>query len=130
MQAAVQKYSDSSISKTINLPADISFDAFKDVYRRAYALDCKGCTTYRPNAVTGAMLSVAAAPPAPRATATGGDSDVVYMTQPLERPEALLGRTYQLPLPDSDHTIYITKLRRPSSRERWCPTVETPMGAH
>src|SRR3546814_17285664 len=93
MQAAVQKYIDSSISKTINLPADISFDAFKDVYRRAYALDCKGCTTYRPNVVTGAVLSLAAAPPAPRAPAGGDDSDVVSITQPLERPGARRGGT-------------------------------------
>ena len=58
MQAAVQKYIDSSISKTINVPEDASFDAFKDIYVRAYELGCKGCTTYRPNDVTGAVLEV------------------------------------------------------------------------
>ncbi len=58
MQAAVQKYVDSSISKTINVPADFPFDAFKDVYLQAYELGCKGCTTYRPNEVTGAVLEV------------------------------------------------------------------------
>src|SRR5579883_3314845 len=56
MQAAVQKYVDSSISKTINVPADFAFDAFKDVYLQAYELGCKGCTTYRPNEITGAVL--------------------------------------------------------------------------
>src|SRR5271169_4268134 len=56
MQAAVQRHIDSSISKTINLPADIPFDNFKDIYARAYAMDCKGCTTYRPNEVTGSVL--------------------------------------------------------------------------
>ena len=55
MQAAVQKYVDSSISKTINMPADFPFESFKDVYLRAYELGCKGCTTYRPNEVTGAV---------------------------------------------------------------------------
>ena len=58
MQAAAQQFVDSSISKTINLPRDISFEAFKGVYEEAYALDCKGCTTYRPNDVTGAVLEV------------------------------------------------------------------------
>src|SRR5882762_11101141 len=64
MQAAVQRYIDSSISKTINMPADIPFDRFKDVYAQAYALGCKGCTTYRPNEVTGAVLE--ARPEMPR----------------------------------------------------------------
>jgi ribonucleoside-diphosphate reductase alpha chain len=57
MQAAVQAHVDSSISKTINCPADLSFEAFKGVYLEAYDLGLKGCTTYRPNAVTGAVLS-------------------------------------------------------------------------
>src|SRR3546814_16806110 len=57
MQAAVQKYVDSSISKTINCPEDIAFEAFKDVYRQAYDSGCKGCTTYRPNDITGAVLA-------------------------------------------------------------------------
>src|SRR5438132_1685607 len=56
MQAAVQRHVDSSISKTINVPADIPFERFKGVYAQAYALGCKGCTTYRPNEVTGAVL--------------------------------------------------------------------------
>lgn len=58
MQAAVQKYVDSSISKTINVPESIAFDDFKDVYMQAYDLGCKGCTTYRPNDVTGSVLQV------------------------------------------------------------------------
>ncbi|MBO28735.1 MAG: ribonucleoside-diphosphate reductase, adenosylcobalamin-dependent [Rhodobacteraceae bacterium] len=59
MQAAAQKWVDSSISKTINCPEDISFEAFKDVYMEAWDSGCKGCTTYRPNDVTGSVLSVA-----------------------------------------------------------------------
>lgn len=56
MQAAAQRWVDSSISKTINCPEDISFDDFKDVYTAAWGLGCKGCTTYRPNDVTGSVL--------------------------------------------------------------------------
>ena len=58
MQAAAQKWVDSSISKTINCPEDIDFETFKNVYLQAYTLGCKGFTTYRPNAVTGSVLSV------------------------------------------------------------------------
>lgn len=58
MQAAAQKWIDSSISKTINCPEDISFDDFKDVYMMAWEMGCKGCTTYRPNDVTGSVLEV------------------------------------------------------------------------
>jgi ribonucleoside-diphosphate reductase alpha chain len=57
MQAALQRHVDSSISKTINCPADMSFEDFKSVYLDAYALGLKGCTTFRPNAVTGSVLS-------------------------------------------------------------------------
>ncbi|MEM6596380.1 MAG: adenosylcobalamin-dependent ribonucleoside-diphosphate reductase, partial [Pseudomonadota bacterium] len=58
MQAAAQKWVDSSISKTINCPEDISFEEFKEVYMAAWDQGCKGCTTYRPNDVTGSVLSV------------------------------------------------------------------------
>ena len=125
VQAATQKYVDSSISKTVNCPADISFDAFKDVYLRAYESGCKGCTTWRPNDITGSILSVEApkpaakvepAPPAtpsevfapaprPRPPSEGG---VVYIARPLDRPEALPGTTYKVRWPESDHAIYIT----------------------
>ena len=62
MQAAAQKWIDSSISKTINCPEDIDFDAFKDVYMLAYETGCKGCTTYRPNDVTGSVLTAVETP--------------------------------------------------------------------
>jgi ribonucleoside-diphosphate reductase alpha chain len=106
MQAAAQKWVDSSISKTINVPADISFEAFKDVYQQAYDTGCKGCTTYRPNAVTGSVLSVSEtqeAAPQPDAGA-----DVVYIAEPLDRPQSLEGATYKLKWPVSEHAIYIT----------------------
>ena len=58
MQAAAQVWVDSGISKTVNCPEDIGFEDFKDVYLQAYRDGCKGCTTYRPNAVTGSVLSL------------------------------------------------------------------------
>ena len=127
MQAAVQKYVDSSISKTINCPEDISFEAFKDVYMQAYDMGCKGATTYRPNDVTGAVLEtrpevVAAQQELPLGRAEDTveakpkddlDAGVAHMTQPLGmqplgRPEELPGKTYKIRWPESDHAIYIT----------------------
>jgi ribonucleoside-diphosphate reductase alpha chain len=135
MQAALQRHVDSSISKTINCPADISFETFKNVYLGAYALGLKGCTTFRPNSVTGAVLSrsvgkaAAVQEPAPlTATATQAvpeatlvdtpllpglvlperHGEVVYMAKPLEREPVLSGYTYKLRWPGSDHATYIT----------------------
>jgi ribonucleoside-diphosphate reductase alpha chain len=61
MQAALQQFVDNSISKTINVPENCSFDEFKHIYDAAYDLHLKGCTTFRPNAVTGMVLSEEAA---------------------------------------------------------------------
>jgi ribonucleoside-diphosphate reductase alpha chain len=131
MQAAAQRYIDSSISKTINVPVDLAFESFEDIYLRAYALGCKGCTTYRPNAVRGSVLEarnesaaevqMAATLPAPIENPVEPplplplppprprhEGDVVYMTQPLDRPEVLLGQTYKIKWADSDHAFYIT----------------------
>ncbi|WP_299953867.1 adenosylcobalamin-dependent ribonucleoside-diphosphate reductase [uncultured Roseobacter sp.] len=117
MQAAAQKWVDSSISKTINCPEDISFDAFKDVYMQAWDTGCKGCTTYRPNAVTGSVLSVSEEKPAQDApeVITSSDTepqlphgDVIYMSEPLDRPNELEGNTYKVKWPDSEHALYIT----------------------
>jgi len=60
MQAALQPHVDNSISKTINVPADFPFDRFKDIYRYAFERGLKGCTTYRPNPITGAVLEPSA----------------------------------------------------------------------
>lgn len=115
MQAAAQKWVDSSISKTINCPEDISFEGFKDVYMEAWETGCKGCTTYRPNDVTGSVLSVSEEKAAaPEVVAMTDDEprqphgDVVYITEPLDRPQELDGATYKLKWPDSEHAIYIT----------------------
>src|SRR5471032_2437587 len=57
VQAAAQPFIDSAISKTINVPAAIGFAEFEGIYRSAYDHGCKGCATYRPNDVTGSVLS-------------------------------------------------------------------------
>ena len=106
MQAAAQKWIDSSISKTINCPENINFETFKDVYREAYALGCKGCTTYRPNAVTGSVLSVSEN--SEQSPEVDQGAEVIYMSEPLGRPQTLEGNTYKLKWPNSEHAIYVT----------------------
>ena len=59
MQAALQPYVDNSISKTITVPEDYPFDAFKEIYDTANDKGLKGCTTFRPNPVTGAVVMAA-----------------------------------------------------------------------
>jgi len=127
VQAAVQKYIDSSISKTINCPEDLDFEDFKSVYTDAYAMGLKGCTTYRPNEVRGSVLSVDPKPAtnenlqsaqsaqnalpldAPQGHQKPFEQDgVVYMSSPLERHTVLPGFTYKLQWPESDHAMYIT----------------------
>ena len=119
MQAALQAHVDSAISKTINCPADIDPAGFETLYLDAFDLGLKGCTLFRPNNVTGAVLSALTAPPptpqpqpvsplaAPPASARTSAS-VVYMTEPLAREAVLDGHTYKLKWPGSDHAFYIT----------------------
>ncbi len=56
MQAAIQRFVDQSIAKTINVPEDYDFSEFRSLYEEAYDMGLKGCTTFRPNPVTGAVL--------------------------------------------------------------------------
>ncbi|HKJ77041.1 MAG TPA: adenosylcobalamin-dependent ribonucleoside-diphosphate reductase [Gammaproteobacteria bacterium] len=58
IQAAAQKWIDSSISKTANVPTDYAFEDFKDIYLYAYGQGLKGCTTFRfnPEAFQGVLV--------------------------------------------------------------------------
>jgi ribonucleoside-diphosphate reductase alpha chain len=106
MQAAAQALVDSSISKTVNCPEDISFEDFADIYVEGYHLGCKGLTTYRPNSVTGSVLKTADEPrPEPEVALAARD-------------EAMHGTTYKLRWPDSAHAIYVTinDMETPSGR--------------
>jgi len=57
MQAALQPFVDNAISKTINIPAGSSYADYSTIFLDAYQLGLKGCTTFRPNPVTGSLLS-------------------------------------------------------------------------
>ncbi|MDZ4135673.1 MAG: ribonucleoside-diphosphate reductase, adenosylcobalamin-dependent, partial [Paracoccaceae bacterium] len=89
-----------------NCPADISFEDFQQVYMAAWDQGCKGCTTYRPNDVTGSVLSVNET--SEKAPEADRGAEVVYLTEPLDRPAALEGATYKVKWPGSEHALYIT----------------------
>lgn len=65
MMEAVQPFVDTAISKTVNIPADYPYEDFKDLYLQAWRARLKGLATYRPNAILGSVLEVAAPAPAP-----------------------------------------------------------------
>jgi len=112
MQAVAQRYVDSAVSKTINLPASISFEDFAHVYTEAWRLGCKGCTTYRPNDVTGSVLSVTEtakeAAPAVEASGTAAEGGTSPSGPLSERPRVLSGKTYKLRFGAAPHASYIT----------------------
>ncbi len=127
MQAVLQPFVDSAISKTLNCAESISMAEFEEIYLEAFRLGLKGCTTYRPNEITGSVLVansdhslkagetdlVPAEMEASMNSTSGEDTisvpgDVVYMSVPLARDESLSGKTYKLKWPDSDHAMYVT----------------------
>jgi len=98
MQAAIQPYICAAISKTVNVPADYPFEDFEALYLDAWKAGLKGITTYRPNEITGSVLSV-------EGEALPAESD---MSAPMDRPLALEGNTYKMRWPENEHAIYIT----------------------
>jgi ribonucleoside-diphosphate reductase alpha chain len=102
MQAAAQALVDSSISKTVNCPEDITFADFNEIYLQGYESGCKGLTTYRPNAITGSVLKVEDKPAPTPASAPEPEMALA------PRADDLQGRTYKLKWPDSAHAVYVT----------------------
>jgi ribonucleoside-diphosphate reductase alpha chain len=117
MQAAMQRHVDSSISKTVNCPEAIPFEDFESLYLEAYRLGLKGCTAYRPNPVTGAVLMArsdeavaaqGAQPALPLQAAPMPGAQAREHLPPQPREPVLSGFTYKLKWPGSDHAIYVT----------------------
>jgi ribonucleoside-diphosphate reductase alpha chain len=135
MQAALQPHVDSAISKTINCPQDIDATAFDTLYLDAYDLGLKGCTTFRPNAITGSILtpltvqpgadepakagnsplarvprSTAAAdtPDTPAQSAAASFSRVIAISDPLVRGGVLTGETTEIKGSGLGPAVFVT----------------------
>ena len=92
MVAAVAPYVDTSISKTVNVPADYPYADFQDLYTQAWKSGLKGLATYRPNSVLGSVLSVTPSPAPAAAAAEPPPLDIISNARlKLERvPKAVL----------------------------------------
>jgi ribonucleoside-diphosphate reductase alpha chain len=107
MMAAVQPYVDGAISKTVNVPADYPYEDFKDLYTDAWLAGLKGLATYRPNDVTGSVLSVA---PPPAAEETIDDDDPLrkrFESRPPGELESVTSKV-EYTTQEGKKTVYLT----------------------
>lgn len=107
MLEAVQPYIDTSISKTVNVPEDYPYEAFRNLYLEAWEAGLKGLATYRPNQVLGAVLSVT---PAPAPTAAASDDDPLirpFGSRPLGDLEGVTSKVEYLTY-EGHKTVYLT----------------------
>ena len=119
MVAAVAPFVDTAISKTVNVPVDYPYADFQDLYLQAWKSGLKGLATYRPNAVLGSVLSVAAATPvAPAAAGEASTGDTFNERLALERtPQPVLASLRWPGRPDL-----------PAGNDAWSYMVRHPFG--
>ncbi len=98
MQAAFQAFSDSAVSKTINLPTNATEDEIKEAYLLAYRLGCKGITVYRDGCRPDQVMNVGKSKKGKEAKTTedasaGSAKEYFPIVTPRPRPEVMLGTT-------------------------------------
>jgi ribonucleoside-diphosphate reductase alpha chain len=143
MVAAVAPCIDTSISKTVNVPADYPYADFEQLYQQAWSLGLKGLATYRPNAVLGSVLSTQ---PAPLTVQPGDANRRLALAAPRVpvlaslrwpgRPELPGGNaawTYLIQHPYGDFALFVGEWpreegARPQPFEVWVNGAEQPRG--
>jgi ribonucleoside-diphosphate reductase alpha chain len=144
MVAAVAPYVDSAISKTVNVPEDYPYERFRDLYLEAWKAGLKGITTYRPNKVLGAVLSLAPAPEAeqPSDLDTSADRRIRLEAAPQPalsslrwpgRPKLAAGNpswTYMVEAPTGQFAIFVGHVENGEAFpfEVWVNGAEQPRG--
>jgi ribonucleoside-diphosphate reductase alpha chain len=109
IQEACQMWTDASISKTINLPTEATYEEFVDVYRIAYESGLKGCTTYRPSDVRGSVLSKIGDTPATQEEAKAEIAiGAILQALQAKRPDILDSKTAKLRWPQAQSALYLT----------------------
>jgi len=98
VQSALQEWVDASISKTINIPENMPYEEFVEVYELADQYGLKGCTTYRPSVYRESIL-----------TAKSASTATVPLVPVIERrPDELTGTTYKLKWPSLTSSMFVT----------------------
>ena len=118
MVAAVAPYIDTSISKTVNVPADYPYADFQGLYLQAWTAGLKGLATYRPNSVLGAVLSVDAPPTATLQPAPLQAIDSTNQRLRLDR----------LPAPVLDSLRWPSRPDLPGGNPAWSYLIQHPHG--
>ncbi|HWO99151.1 MAG TPA: adenosylcobalamin-dependent ribonucleoside-diphosphate reductase [Methylococcus sp.] len=117
MLGAVQPYIDSSISKTVNVPADYPYAEFQNLYLEAWKAGLKGLATYRPNPVTGAVLAA----PEPVPTGVRPDFDESDPNRRL--------RLEEVPRPPLASLRWRRRPRPAGGNPAWSYLVDHPLGS-
>lgn len=131
MLEAVQPYIDTSISKTVNVPEDYPYEAFRNLYLEAWKAGLKGLATYRPNQVLGAVLSVTPAPEAPATPAAPTGDDPLarpFGSRPLGDLEGVTSKVEYLTY-EGHKTVYLTVnfMRVAGTVDGQAVTIERPL---
>jgi ribonucleoside-diphosphate reductase alpha chain len=143
MQAAIQPYICASISKTVNVPEDYPFAQFKDLYIHAWQNGLKGITTYRPNSITGSVLSIDEAQEAPQDLDQSEPDRKLHISETPEvalaslrwahRPQMPAGSpcvTYLIDNPAHRFAVFVGHMENGTNHpfEVWVNGEETPRG--
>ena len=117
-------YIDTSISKTVNVPADYPYEEFQDLYMSAWKSGLKGLATYRPNSVLGSVLSVSTEP---AKTDTGGSRRQGAAGLRLRRQPPHLS-IKNLPAPVLSSLRWPGRPNLPEGNLCWTYMIDTPIG--
>ncbi|OHC64044.1 MAG: ribonucleoside-diphosphate reductase, adenosylcobalamin-dependent [Rhodocyclales bacterium RIFCSPLOWO2_02_FULL_63_24] len=151
MVAAVAPHIDTSISKTVNVPADYPYSEFEDLYMVAWKSGLKGLATYRPNSVLGSVLSVGSSTPAESAQKQPQDVTIDHANRRLSigalpapvlaslrwpgRPRMADGNaawTYMIEAPHGEFALFVGQIENDMGRdvpfEVWVNGAEQPRG--
>jgi ribonucleoside-diphosphate reductase alpha chain len=126
MVAAVAPFIDTSISKTVNVPADYPYEDFQGLYLQAWQSGLKGLATYRPNSVLGSVLSVDAQPAAAPAATPAQPAPLQPMASSDGANQRL--RLDRLPAPVLDSLRWPSRPDLPGGNPAWSYLIQHPHG--